>query len=1019
VRDGLTTAAARFAGVVAVLAVVAADAHAAPPIPADLPRYQLDITLDPAGGRASVLETVTWTNPTGQPVSDLVFTFYPHYRIPAGDHVLLAKTLELLRLQPSLGIDRGGRHGVITSAKLVAAGGRPRPDPAPLPFEFDHHDPTTFRFPLPEPVPPGGSVTVEIGCSLHLPEKQGRWGQWAGVTYLTNSLPLLAVRDEGGWRPMPFVPWHQPWFAEAGVFEAAITLPADEVLVTPAATRSETPTTPGRKRVVTEPFVGRDFAVLCSKRFKEFRHSVEVPGGRAVALRCFAFAEHEFYATEILKIVAEALPVYSDWFGPFPYDQFTIAESFFGWNGNECAGLVMIDERVFGMPHLARGYVEYLVSHETCHQWWYNLVGTNGYAEPFLDEGAATYFTHRLLDRKHGKNNALLAWPDGLGWLPNIRRENYRWGGMYSAVRNGQMHPAAQDLPRYGHLFGLFTGAYDRGSKVFGMVEDRLGEAAFLDFTRSLVAKYGWRVLSAADLRRELEEYTGRDWGEFFDRWVYGKGMTDWAVERVEVRDPTPILARLDPLPFDRDPKRVRVVVRQQGEYPEPTVLGIRFAGQPGFPVRIPITPGSEPAAVKLPWSEGAPGWETEFRVAPLGDGQFEVSFTAPRDVEQVEVDPDRVLLDADPKNNAWKNPPKLRATPVYTMLDEADLTSDYDRCTVTAGPWLWGASYTDPWYTRSTLVGLRAGANCPNEFRTGAYLAYRTGFRDLVFGVDAVIPGRLRETGFNYERRIAGPWDNTDGDGGAQRGVLYHRWVVKQGSSLYLPPMVYHEAFAQYSDNFLPFARTTAPGPVRPDSVWEGGWHGRLNLYTPYWDPEEGVWADFTAAAGETRLPNSTATGRLRAELAGVKQLPGWLGEARVAGRVVAGGALPDRGQFFALGGGTLFRGYDLAERQGSAFWVANAELRYPLVRHVTWDVLDHCIGARNVWLAGFYDVGDIYVDGRSVGGRVAHAVGGGVRVDVAVFSFIERATLRLDVAKTVNDNTPFQLWFGLQHAF
>ena len=42
-----------------------------------------------------------------------------------------------------------------------------------------------------------------------------------------------------------------------------------------------------------------------------------------------------------------------------------------------------------------------------------------------------------------------------------------------------------------------------------------------------------------ADLKRELEEYTGRDWGEFFDRWVYGKGVTDWEVKSVKV-DNTP-----------------------------------------------------------------------------------------------------------------------------------------------------------------------------------------------------------------------------------------------------------------------------------------------------------------------------------------------------------------------------------------------------------------------------------------------------------------------------------------------
>lgn len=129
--------------------------------------------------------------------------------------------------------------------------------------------------------------------------------------------------------------------------------------------------------------------------------------------------------------------------------------------------------------------------------------------------------------------------------------------------------------------------------------------------------------------------------------------------------------------------------------------------------------------------------------------------------------------------------------------------------------------------------------------------------------------------------------------------------------------------------------------------------------------------------------------------------------------------GALPDKGQFFALGGGTLFRGYDLAQRQGSAMWVGNLELRVPIVRNVEWDCLDHCVGVRNVWTVAFYDVGDVYANGRSVGGRVAHAVGGGLRVDMAVFSFIERATLRLDAAKVLNDSTGWQAWFGISQAF
>jgi hypothetical protein len=1011
------------AGVIA--AVVAACAPAAPAAapepPAHPPRYDLDITLDTHAHRTQVRERVTWTNTSARAADQLVFNFYPHYRVPEGDYLLLAKMLELLRMHPSQGIDRGGRHGVIAEVRLIAGNGSPLARPEALPFEIDADSPTTMRVPLPRPVNPGEAVTVELDFTIHLPNKQGRWGQWDGVTFLTNALPQLAAHDDAGWHPVPYIPWAQPWFADASVFTATFTMPEAEALACSAPVKSEARLGDGWKRVETEPFLGRDFAFLCSARYREFRLDAKLPDGRVLPLKCLAFPEHEFYATEMLKIVAEALPTFTDWFGPFPHPQFTIAESFFGWNGNECSGLVMIDQRVFGMPHVGRNYVDYLVSHEFCHQWWYDLVGTNGYAEPFVDEGAAVFFTHRLMDLKHGKNSTLFTWPRELDWLPNVRRQDYRYGSMYAAIRNGQMQPAAQDLPRYGHVYGLFTGAYDRGSKVYGMIEDRLGEAAFLDFIRLLVAKYGWRTLRAADLKRELEAYTGRDWTEFFDRWVYGKGITDWEVRSVAVENEAPLLARQLPLTGAVGNRHTTVILRQNREFTEPTVLGIRFKGQQGYPVRIAIDPAAGPVRVPIPLMHAPGRKEDEVAVEPQPDGTVRVTFVTFADLEQIAVDPDGVLLDADPGNNCWRPEPRVRVTPLYTMLDETSLTSAQDRWNFTAGPWIWGATYPDPWYTRATMAGLRVGAVRPQHFQGGAYAAYRTDYRDLVFGVDGLWQWTMQQTGFNYERRIGGPFGDQDGAGGPQRASVFHRWVLKQTASMYLPPMVYHETFLDYQDNFLPFARNSVPGAERWDRAWTWGWHFRANLYTPYWDPEGGWWTDLVAGVGQVRLPGWTTTGQLRAELAGVQQLPDGLGPLstfRVAGRVVGMGALPDRGMFFPLGGGTLFRGYDLAERQGSALWVGNFELRMPVVRGVEWDTLDHCVGLRNAWVAAFYDVGDVYANGRSVGG-VAHALGAGLRLDVAMFSFIERATLRFDAAKTVNDNTPFQFWFGMQHAF
>ncbi len=1009
----------RLLALLAVLAAVARPASGAPPVsvPDHLPRYDLTLTLDLPQHVARFREVVTWTNTSRRAEDTLVVSFYPRYRVPPGDALLLAKTLELLRMYPSDGMDVTGRAGEIDRVVLRNGTG----SGSDLTYSYREDNETSLVVQLPRRVGPGESVTVSVEGTIRLPPKQGRWGRWDGVTFLTNALPTVAFHDDDGWHGTPFVPWHQPFWNEAGVYSATITMPADQVLACSAGVAEEADLGNGWKRVTTAPFVGRDFAVLCSAEYREYATSVRCPDGRDVTVRCLARPRHEFYAREIARIAGDAIKTYSEWFGPFPYDRFTVAESYFGWNGNECAGLVMIDERVFDMPHLARGYVEYLVSHETCHQWWYNQVGTNGYSETFMDEGAATYFTHRLLDARRGKNNPLLAWPEEVSWLPNIYRENYRFASLYGAIRRNDAPAAAGDLPAFGHLYGLFSGAYDRGSKVFGMIETRLGPD-FFPFVRDLVKRYSFRVLQAKQLKAELIAYTGpqtaAQWDDLFDRWVYAKGLTDWSVETVQVEGKPRVLNRYLPGVLPDAPagvaRRVSVVVRQSREYDEPTTVGFQLADGDGFPVRIPVGANGEPATVP----------EYDATVEPLPGHRWRVELTLPSEPKQVVVDPDRVLLDADPADNSWRLFPRVRLVPLYSMLNETDLTNDYDRWNVAAGPWIWGPTYQDPWYTRSTIAGVRAGVYRTQTFAGGVYVGARSDYRDLVLGADGLLdhwPLPKTQVGFNFEHRLSGPWFGNRGEETADRAALFARYVLNYGSSLYLPPVQYVEAFTSYSDNFLPFARDTVPGAVRPGWTQLNGVHYRLNLYTPYWDPERGFWVDATAAGGEARLGPVVGTAQLRGELAGVHKLPeglGYFSRVTAAGRVVAMGAVPDQGQFFALGGGTLFRGFDLAERQGSFLWVANSELRFPIVKDARWNVLDDLVGGRGLTAAAFYDVGAVYADGRVVGG-VAHAIGGGLRLDLAFFSFIERATVRFDVGKTLNAASPFQFWFGVQHPF
>ena len=474
----------------------------------------------------------------------------------------------------------------------------------------------------------------------------------------------------------------------------------------------------------------------------------------------------------------------------------------------------MIDERVFGMPHLARGYVEYLVSHETCHQWWYNLVGTNGYAETFMDEGAATYFTHRLLDQQ-ARQEQRRCWSgrDGLGWLPNIRRENYRYGGMYGAIRNGDdARPRRRSCRSSATSSACSPGPTTAGRRSFGMIEERLGEAAFLDFIRGARRRSTrWRVLQAADfkaraggvhrprlgrvlrplgVRQRADRLGGRERDGRAD--AAGRACVG-AVSRC--RPATQVDGRRAP---------------EAASSPSRPSSAFQLADGDGFPVRVPVGPASQPV--------GSP------RTCD-GDGRRR-SATAGARCRRRRCRPSRrrsrstrtgCCSTRTRRTTSGRPSRSVRVTPLYTMLDETDLTNDYDRWNFTAGPWIWGPTYHDPWYTRSTMVGLRAGAYRTQQFAGGAYAAlpHRLPRRRRRRGrlIDHW-PWPQTQVGFNYERRIGGPCGEQRRRRAGRSGPSsYGRYILQYGPSLYLPPMHYTRRSRRYQDNFLPFARDAVAG--------------------------------------------------------------------------------------------------------------------------------------------------------------------------------------------------------------
>jgi hemolysin activation/secretion protein len=226
---------------------------------------------------------------------------------------------------------------------------------------------------------------------------------------------------------------------------------------------------------------------------------------------------------------------------------------------------------------------------------------------------------------------------------------------------------------------------------------------------------------------------------------------------------------------------------------------------------------------------------------------------------------------------------------------------------------------------------------------------------------------------------------------------------------------------FTAFQNHFLPKVRDPEQGGVRYKDLFNFGVHYHLNLLTPYWDPERGFQLDSSVAQGFEVFRGQEATQQANLQISMIRRLPddlGWLSRTRVALRAYGAWASPSKAQLYSLGGSELFRGFDLAQRQGSSVWVGSAEWRVPLTRELDYQVWDRVANLKKIYAIGFYDVGSAYVANHQID-NIAHAVGGSLRIDIAWFSFLERTIFRVDVAKAVNVNTPVQYWFGMEHPF
>ena len=241
-------------------------------------------------------------------------------------------------------------------------------------------DDQTLLVPLGGILADGASTTVRLGYTATLrPDLDGsNWlfSRAGGTLALYRWIPWVS-------RAVPFDrPNHGDPFVtpSSSRVTATVTTDVPMILASPAAV----PVADGR----TWSFEARDVRDVALVLAPDFEVAVGDAGD--IAVRAFTRPggldgdRLVAQAVNALDEMADRLDI------AYPWPAFTIVETTGGY-GMESPGLIWIPSGT------ESANIPYLVHHETAHQWFYGLVGTDQQAEPFADEAAADLLARTVL----------------------------------------------------------------------------------------------------------------------------------------------------------------------------------------------------------------------------------------------------------------------------------------------------------------------------------------------------------------------------------------------------------------------------------------------------------------------------------------------------------------------------------------------------------------------------------------------------------------------------------------------
>jgi hypothetical protein len=363
-------------------------------------------------------------------------------------------------------------------------------------FRLEDPERTTLKVPLPEPLGPDRQTKLQIAFTVTVPRRSDRFGYDGGVMSLGHWYPMLAVYDDEGWNLDPYVPLGDPFYSDVANFTVHITVPDDTMIAASGVPVGEILHRPPRKTVVYGSGATREFALALSREYETARIQI---GDTTVT--SYYLPGHARGGVRALEVAADALEVYNDRFGLYPYTELDIAETSFtvmgAPGGMEFPGVVFISSDLYDPDSLFAFETDMIVAHEVAHQWWYGVVGNNQVDEPWLDEAFATYSSIIYYQDQGDPAMAEVAY-----WLQAVLP--YQMVQMLGA--DGPLQSSLLDYD--DELITYQSLVYSKGALFLARLRELLGDETFFALLQHHYEAHKYGLLEPDAFRRSLEEIT-------------------------------------------------------------------------------------------------------------------------------------------------------------------------------------------------------------------------------------------------------------------------------------------------------------------------------------------------------------------------------------------------------------------------------------------------------------------------------------------------------------------------------